>query len=149
MTTRFPDILDRVLGRVAAGQGGCWIFTGYLMKGYGQIHSRRLGGTKLVHRFVYEQMVGPVPDGFDLDHLCRVPACCNPAHLEPVTHAENVRRGVGLANLIASRKGITHCDQGHELTFENTYINPGTGFRRCRKCRREWGQQYWRKKAAK
>lgn len=130
--------------------GPCWIFTGCLLKGYGQIHARALGGTKLVHRVVFELLVGPIPDGLELDHLCRTPACCNPAHLEPVTHAENVNRGVGLVNLIASRQGLTHCPQGHEFTPDNTYVNPTTGFRRCRTCNRDWvhATKPWQRRAA-
>lgn len=68
----------------------CWIWTGSRSPdGYG-----RHGGT-YAHTLLYEAHVGPVPEGQELDHLCRVPACCNPDHLEPVTHAENVRRAIG------------------------------------------------------
>ncbi len=75
----------------------CWTHTGYLMpEGYGQ--ARHNGRMMLVHRAAYEALVGPIPEGLQLDHLCRNRACYNPAHLEPVTNAENSRRGV------ASRK---------------------------------------------
>jgi hypothetical protein len=77
----------------------------------------------------YEMLVGPVPDGLELDHLCRVPACVNPDHLEPVTHIENVRRG---RSYWAER---THCSAGHEYTRENTRITKRG--RTCRACKNE------------
>jgi hypothetical protein len=71
----------------------CWIWQLSVTRaGYGSIGGSR-EGTKLAHRVYYEQAHGPVPEGLELDHLCRVPVCCNPDHLEAVTHAENVRRG--------------------------------------------------------
>ncbi len=74
--------------------GSCWLWTGAIMHGgYGQIRLRPGTRTMNTHRFAYELLVGPIPDGLHLDHLCRVPRCCNPLHLEPVTQAENSRRG--------------------------------------------------------
>jgi hypothetical protein len=70
----------------------CHIHQGAKTKrGYGSV--RIAGHTRDAHRVRYEQEVGPVPEGKELDHLCRVPACCRPSHMEPVTHAENMRRG--------------------------------------------------------
>jgi hypothetical protein len=70
---------------------GCWVWNSpTLVNGYGQV--RRGGRSWLAHRYIYEQTFGPVPDGLDLDHLCRNIRCVNPDHLEPVTHAENMRR---------------------------------------------------------
>jgi hypothetical protein len=76
---------------------------------------------------VYELLVGPIPAGLVIDHLCRVPSCMNPAHLEPVTNAENIRRGY------AARGLLTHCSKGHELTPESTYARD-RGYRRCKQC---------------
>lgn len=72
---------------------GCWLWIGYrYSNGYGAItHERK---QILVHRWAYERFVGPVPDGLTIDHLCAVRHCVNPDHLEPVTGAENTRRGV-------------------------------------------------------
>ncbi len=71
---------------------GCWLFSGSKHKdGYGLVKVD--GRTRKAHRVMYEDLVGPVPPGVELDHLCRTPACINPAHLEPVSHLENVRRG--------------------------------------------------------
>jgi hypothetical protein len=110
---------------------GCWNWTGAKDRhGYGRI-SIRPDGTKFTHRVAYELLIGPIPQGLSLDHLCRNTSCCNPAHLEPVTHAENVRRGASGPK--------THCPRGHEYTPENTYVRTrsGKGSRECRTCQRE------------
>jgi len=85
---------------------------------------------------MYENLHGEVPRGLVLDHLCREPQCVNPDHLEPVTSAENVMRGVGIGVVHASQ---THCKRGHEFTAENTYRVPPhkglpNGGRSCRTC---------------
>lgn len=90
------------------------------------------------HRVAWTLTHGPIPDAADIDHVCRVIACCNPdpKHLEPVTHRENLRRGQG-ASAINAKK--THCPQGHEYTPENTIIRERDGYtgRECRICARE------------
>jgi hypothetical protein len=86
--------------------------------------------TKAAHRLFYEQLVGPIPDGLQLDHLCRVRHCVNPDHLEPVTQTANVLRGIGPT---AVNAGKTHCVHGHPFTPDNTYINK-QGNRHCRAC---------------
>ncbi len=139
------DVLDLIMRRVEK-QADCWIFTGHLLKGYGQIHSVQLGGTRLVHVVVYERLVGSVPDGLELDHLCRTPACCNPAHLEPVTHAENVARGRFLEVVAERRNTMTHCKNGHERVPENIRITK-TGARRCLPCVQIWGREAYRRRA--
>lgn len=73
-------------------RSGCWEFDGCLVQGYG--HAWLDGKQVKVHRAAYEALVGPIPEGLVIDHLCRNTACYNPAHLEPVTNAENIRRGV-------------------------------------------------------
>lgn len=143
------DVLERIMRKVAKQDDGCWIFTGHLNnKGYGQVNLGQHEGRALVHRVVYERLVGPIPDGLVPDHLCRVPACCNPAHLEPVTHAENVRRGDTPAVQRARFEAMTHCGMGHPRTPENIRVTK-TGQRRCRPCVNEWARRAReRKKAA-
>ncbi len=110
----------------------CWIWLGSRStKGYGRVSVS--GRTQQAHRVVYEALVGPIPEGLQLDHLCRNRSCVNPAHLEPVTCSENIRRGV---NLAAYRAAQTHCLRGHEFTPENTRLKP-QGWRVCRTCHRE------------
>lgn len=119
---------------------GCWIWTGRQDgDGYGQFW---LDG-KHRRAFVvsYEMNVGPVPEGLELDHLCRVRLCVNPAHLEPVTTQVNQLRGNGVSGINARK---THCDHGHEFTPANTYITPD-GRRQCRTCQRERSRRHQRR----
>jgi len=114
----------RFYSRIERDPSGCWLWTGARNRdGYGQLW---LGRIVYVHRWAYERFVGPIPEGLEIDHLCRVPACCNPAHLEPVTHAENIRRGY-------EAKAQTHCKRGHELA--DAYVTRD-GRRDCRACAR-------------
>lgn len=117
----------------------CWISSraqqggGYTKLGY-------LGKTLLTHRVAYAVFVGPIPDGKVIDHLCRQTACCNPAHLEPVTTQVNLLRGVGFVAVQARR---THCPRGHALVGDNVYRRPGDDNRReCRTCRNTY--RHWR-----
>lgn len=71
--------------------GGCHLWIGSLRGGYGRMRAN--GRTQEAHRVAYEEHYGPIPTGLVLDHKCRVRCCINPLHLEPVTHAENIRRG--------------------------------------------------------
>lgn len=122
-------VYDRIFGRMVETENGCWEWQGKRGHvGHGLVQFNGRG--RLVHRLVWEFMRGPIPDGLELDHLCRNPPCCNPDHLDPVTHAENMRRGI---QSFATR---THCLSGlHELTPENVTTNSTTGRNRCRECR--------------
>lgn len=109
---------------------GCWLWTASCQyTGYGRY--RYNGKDCRAHRASYEIFVGTIPDGLDLDHLCRVRKCVNPEHLEPVTRRENLNRGIGIS---AINHHKTHCKNGHEFTPENTYITPA-GYRQCQTCR--------------
>ena len=91
--SRSPVSLGRLLTRVVWTPAGCWEWQGALNQGYGVATCD--GERGRVHRLVYARLVGEPPAGLDLDHLCRNRKCCNPLHLEPVTRAENLRRGIG------------------------------------------------------
>lgn len=107
----------------------CWIWGGAKTAGgYGVFNSGE--GNTVAHRFSWQAANGPVPEGLQIDHLCRNRACVNPAHLEPVTQQENIRRGTAGAHWAAK----THCPQGHRYDEVNTYVNP-KGRRECRACR--------------
>ena len=97
-----------------AGEFGCWLWSGV---GNRDGYSSSFGG-KQIYRVAYEWMVGPIPEGLELDHLCRVRACVNPHHLEPVTHAENMRR-VRVAGPWALR---SYCRRGHVLAGYNRRV---------------------------
>ncbi len=101
--------------------------------GYGQMNFQRT--TRKAHRVAYECMVGPIPPGLVIDHLCRNPRCVNPEHLEPVTHAENIRRGNSLIVTLARQAAKTHCPRGHPYSGRNLVLS-STGARQCRECRR-------------
>lgn len=103
----------------------CWLWTGALdPAGYGRFYD---GRDYRAHRWAYEHLVGPIPDGLELDHLCHVRNCVHPRHLEPVTGTTNKQR----TRLALS----SHCARGHEFTPENTYTKPKRGTRECVTCR--------------
>lgn len=137
-TGRTP-VIERVLRRCTTDENGCWIFQGYRLKGYGQVTLSAEEGRALTHHVTYEHFIGPVPDGLELDHLCRTPACCNPWHLDPVTRAENNRRAEPYGLRAKAFRAKTHCRNGHEYTPENTHIRPD-GRRRCRACNAAWAR---------
>lgn len=127
----------QVLVRKHEGADSCWEWTGSLSSGgYGRTHFA--GATIVVHRMAYEAHVGPIPEGLQIDHLCRNRACCNPAHLEPVTAQVNILRGETIA---ASRAAQTHCVNGHEFTERNTRIRDGR-HRTCIECTRIRARAY-------
>lgn len=116
---------------------GCWLWWGRRTEdGYGIF-----GIPKRAHRVAYELFIGPIPDGMQLDHLCRVRHCVNPAHLEVVTGKENTLRGNTITGLNAQK---THCPANHPLEGDNLYID-ARGGRACVICRREAVRRYQRK----
>lgn len=119
--------MDRFRAKYVIQPDGCWLWTGATnSRGYGCLGV--LGKGWLAHRWSYTIHVGPIPDGLTLDHLCKNILCCNPMHLEPVTRAENIRRG---GNTIK-----THCKRGHPLSGENLRVR-SDGKRTCRTCNKD------------
>lgn len=132
MTGSRAPLAERFATKIDRTEGGCWLWLGYVdAAGYGRI---RLGGrgepVGYAHRVSYEQHVGPVPDGHELDHLCRVRRCVCPTHLDPVPHVVNFARG---AHLSAVTVRSDRCKRDHPFAA-NAYVSP-TGRRSCRACR--------------
>lgn len=123
--------------------GPCWEWTAgrYSNTGYGQF-GRRVGGKWIptnAHRIAYELYVGPIPEGTELDHLCRNRGCVKvladgrgPAHLEPVTRQVNMLRGEHPSALAVR---TNRCKRGHEYTPENTILRADSPSRQCRECK--------------
>lgn len=132
------DVIERLTEKATPEPNtGCWLWTASGNNaGYGVIlidgkrGPGRPGKFVLAHRLMYERTVGPIPHGLDLDHLCRVRCCINPAHLEPVTRSVNLKRGINQWKL------KTHCPHGHPYSGDNLYQMPN-GRRACRTCRNE------------
>lgn len=135
---RWLPVLSRLLKDHKVDDEGCWVWQRPLMQGrsagYGMLNVR--GKAMLVHRAAYEEFVGPIPEGHQIDHLCENRACINPKHLEPVLPHVNTERGNSFAAKFARQ---THCLRGHEFTTENTIRREQTNgrvgiYRLCREC---------------
>jgi len=132
---RIP-IVERIQKHIDIDHGGrgCWLWCGGLdSRGYGQLGVD--GVTLRAHRVAYEAYVGPIPEGLELDHLCRERRCVNPDHLEPVTRSVNVRRGLAPEVNAARNLAKTHCPHGHPYEGDNVRVHPNGG-RSCRTCDR-------------
>lgn len=127
--------------------GNCWVWRTAKRDSTRVSFVVKSGSKVLAHRMGYELIVGPIPDGLVLDHLCRRPRCVRFSHLEPVTQATNIARGLGPALLRewdAKKRALTHCKWGHEYTPPNTRIKKN-GTRGCKACaRRSFAE--WRKR---
>lgn len=138
-----PSVEERFWSKVDKdGPNGCWQWmAGKNPRGYGSFRNGRMVAA---HRYAYELLVGPIPEGLHLDHLCRNTSCVNPAHLEPVTCAENIRRGETGINM----RSRTHCPQGHPLVEGNLRVYAWKrGIRQCLTCARDQSREYKRAEA--
>lgn len=149
---------ERLLSQIKKLDNGCWEWTGFLNKdGYGRTYYDGRRGTPAYQAF-YREFVGPIPAGRVLDHGCHTEdescsggttclhrRCVNPAHLVPVTDAENTRRSKSFSTLNARK---THCPQGHPYDAENTLVSNARRY--CRTCQRaSSAAHHTKKKAAK
>lgn len=137
---------ERFWSKVDAS-GGCWVWTASIdPNGYGK-YSETVGGKKrypYAHRYAYTALVGPIPEGLTIDHLCKNRKCVNPDHLEAVTLRVNILRSDSPP---ARQARQARCKRGHELTPDNTYTS--SGYRQCRACwKMQNHEQYLKRKAA-
>lgn len=150
---RIASLPERVAQCIRLDESGCWLWTGFLVRGYGRFWRQDEKRTVQAHRHVYELLVGPIPAGLHLDHqchnedesceggdTCRHRACVNPHHMDPCTNLENNRR----SPLTIAGKNLrkTHCPQGHPLSGSNIFRD-GKGNRQCKTCRYGWTDR-WR-----
>lgn len=137
--------LVRFFSKVEHSLDGCWAWTGNQNgRGYGYFYVTGLRGSRLAHRVAYEHFVGPIPEGLQIDHLCRVRHCVNPEHMEVVTNRENTLRGRAGEHYSLR----THCKNGHPFTAENTQLRSDAG-RRCLTCRKEYDRKKWQERKAR
>lgn len=144
LPTRMEIFWSRV--DMSSGPDSCWPWTaGGVTSGYGHFWITELRANRMAHRVAYEDVVGPVPEGMVLDHICHNDTgcklgvgcphrmCCNPAHMEPVTNVENMLRGEGPSSRNATP---IQCPSGHPYDEANTGFVSTSGHRYCRACHR-------------
>lgn len=128
VTSLPPNMQNKVAIGAWFSGSPCWNWTGSSnSRGYGCVAVKKK--SQLSHRVAYQALVGPIPDGLQIDHLCRNKMCCNPAHLEPVTALENTRRALDV-------RGRSRCVKGHPMAGPNLVVRHRYGweYRTCRMC---------------
>lgn len=135
-----PD-KERLAAKVIKAENGCWIWNGKTDRdGYGAVQVGKRYWQ--AHRWSYETLVGPIPAGLTIDHLCRVRNCVNPDHLEPVTHQENMARALPFRTCANAKSAprSEQCFRGHTYDEANTRlrIRGERTVRVCRTCEREY-----------
>ena len=139
---RRKAVAERLWTKFARDPNGCWQWTATIHAG-GYARFYMDGKFHHAHRVAYELLVGPVPEGLVLDHLCRNRSCVNPSHLEPVTFQEKVLRGEGPTAMNARKD---ECVRGHDLTDPDNLYECNRNERRCRACTRERNAESKRKR---
>lgn len=138
-----PTAEQRFWAKVDA-EGDCWEWLGARWHGYGRFTLGKDSGLSAIkvaaHRWAYEYLIGPIPDGLELDHLCMNPPCVNPDHLEPVPHIVNIERSRGRFRNLSK----TQCPKGHLYSGENLIVH-ASGGRVCRECARDSWRRYRRR----
>lgn len=154
MNESIRDLPQRIAAKIAIHESGCWRWRGYLTEGYGK--TWWIDREKRAHRVIYEILVGPIPEGLDLDHLCHnedltcsggetcVHRCCvNPEHLKPRTRRDNTLASPCHFDIGAHQRNKSHCPQGHPYAEGYIYAYG----RACRICvLKRMKEQYARKK---
>ena len=148
---KLEDLFPRLRDKIKINEDGCWLWTaGKFSAGYGCFKIEKK--SRLTHIVVWEELVGTIPEGLDLDHYRMNPgirnapcdrACCNPQHLEPKPSKANTLEGSGITAINARK---THCNHGHEFTEENTYLwvdKSGNTKRICKTCNRIRALKYY------
>lgn len=135
--------IERLMEKVREVESGCWEWFHYIEpSGYAKLWIDRRA--VMAHRFSYEFHIGPIPDGLEIDHLCRVRHCVNPYHLEPVTTAENVRRMTAHRTPYQNLRDA--CPNGHPYDEANTILTK-TG-RACSICKADANRAYYERNRA-
>lgn len=142
MSSMNPRQLQRFFVKFVIQDDGCWIWrSSPHPRSYGYFYVDSERRSQLAHRVSYEHFRGPIPDGLQIDHLCRMGGCVNPDHMEVVTNRENTLRGTAGQHYSLR----THCKAGHPFDAENTILRSDAG-RRCRACRTEYDRKKWQER---
>lgn len=143
----YGTYLERLKRKYDVVDSGCWVWKAALSPSQSGKHPYGImlyhGRMQMAHRVSYMEHKGKIPKGLQLDHLCRNTLCVNPSHLEPVTHRENLRRGVD------ARQKPTHCKYGHEMIGHNIYYKKawnGRVHHYCRTCKAAHEKKVYNKK---
>jgi hypothetical protein len=137
------ELSEKVRQFVVIDERGCWNWPrAKVRKGYGVVHYQRK--QHYTHRVMYEAAKGEIPNGLQIDHLCRNTSCCNPDHLDAVSPKENTRRADAARGGQRMLRRGSHCPHGHAFTNSNTYVDQ-RGQISCRECRKrrheEWAEK--------